>query len=247
MLEDDVARQGWHIAAQARPARFQVMGERCSGTNFVKRLIGRNSVLTPTEALGWKHGFPAMIAIPEDMAVICVVRDARDWALSVHARPWHCPPAMQRLAFSDFIRAEWASVADRARYFPQVAREGGLGQPLQADRNPLTGAPFPDLFALRRAKLEGLLSYRQRGCTLVFARFEAVRAAPEAFLKALHAGCDLGAPPDYRPVLKRLGNRFKPAVEARPSRPAQFPDADLDHLRAHLDLKQEAAFGYSYA
>lgn len=246
MLDEDVARHGWHIEARARPERFQVLGERCSGTNFVKRLIGRNSALTATETLGWKHGFPAMIAIPEDLAIVCVIRDARDWALSVHARPWHCPRSMQRLEFSDFIRAEWASVADRARYFPQVAREGGLGQPLQPDRDPMTGAPFPDLFALRRAKMAGLLSYGRRGCTLVFARFEAVRDAPQAFLAALHDAFGLGAPPDYRPVVKRLGTRFKPAAGARPAPPARFPHADLGHLRARLDLRQEAALGYSY-
>ncbi|SDY28979.1 hypothetical protein [Citreimonas salinaria] len=246
MLEDDVARQGWHIDARERAARFQVLGERCSGTNFVKRLIGRNSALTATEEMGWKHGFPSMIAIPEDLAVVCVVRDARDWALSVHARPWHCPPEMQRLAFRDFIRAEWTTVADRARYFPQVAREGGLGRPLQPDRDPMTGAAFPDLFALRRTKLAALLSYKRRGCTLVLARFEAVRDAPQEFLATLHDVLDLGLPPVYRPVVKRLGNRFKPAVEPRPSPPTRFPDTDLALLRARLDLRQEAALGYSY-
>lgn len=87
-----------------RPApgitRYQVFGERSSGINFVKRLIGRNMPLLPTEELGWKHGFPQMTAVPPDTLVVCVTRNAVDWARSMHAKPWHCTPEMQRRAFS---------------------------------------------------------------------------------------------------------------------------------------------------
>ncbi|WP_373488146.1 hypothetical protein, partial [Blastomonas sp.] len=51
-------------AASVPITRFQVLGERSSGTNFVKRLLGRNSTLRPTEDLGWKHRFPHAAAIP---------------------------------------------------------------------------------------------------------------------------------------------------------------------------------------
>ncbi len=154
------------------PKRVQVFGERASGTNFVKRLIGRNTALTPIEDLGWKHGFPQMIAVPEDVLVIAVVRDARAWALSMFARPWHTPPAMQRLDFPAFLRADYATIADRARYFPQIAAHGGLGQPLQADRHPLTGAVFPNILALRRAKLAGHLSLLVRTRPAALVRLE---------------------------------------------------------------------------
>jgi hypothetical protein len=61
--------------------------------------------MRPSDALGWKHGFAQALAIPADLAVICVTRNAADWALSMHAKPWHAVPALQALAFSDFIRA----------------------------------------------------------------------------------------------------------------------------------------------
>ena len=107
MIAQEFSSTGWQVH---RPAagitRYQVFGERSSGTNFIKRLIGRNTLLTPTEELGWKHGFPQMTAIPQDTLIVCVTRNAVDWASSMHAKPWHCPPEMQRLTFSDFIRAE---------------------------------------------------------------------------------------------------------------------------------------------
>lgn len=248
MIGHDFRRTGWQFTPTGTPPqRFQVFGERSSGTNFVKRLIGRNTPLTPIEALGWKHGFPQMTAIPRDVAVVCSVRDARNWSLSMHARPWHCPPAMQALPYDAFIRAEWATIADRKRYFPQVAELGGEGAPLQHDRHPVTGRAFTNLFALRRAKLAALLSYLRRDCTVVFCRMEAVQDAPETFLQALRSAFDLPAPEQgYRPVIKRLGSKFKPAVASRPETPETVPPVDLAFLRTQIDQDQETVLGYDY-
>jgi hypothetical protein len=244
----DLSETGWHIAPTGtRPTRYQVFGERSSGTNFVKRLLGRNSPLRPMEDLGWKHGFPHMTVIPPHVVVICVVRDARDWALSMHAKPWHCPPAMQALPFSEFIRAEWATIADRKRYFPQVAALGGEGAPLQHDRHPLTGRPFANLFALRTAKLHGFLSFKARGCSLVFTRLEDVQAAPEAFLSSVHDSFGLAAAEEpYRPVMKRLGSKFLPAVETRPETPKAMSAADLNFMLQYIDIDTENSLGYTY-
>ncbi len=228
------------------PKRVQVFGERASGTNFVKRLIGRNTALTPIEDLGWKHGFPQMIAVPEDVLVIAVVRDARAWALSMFARPWHTPPAMQRLDFPAFLRADYATIADRARYFPQIAAHGGLGQPLQADRHPLTGAVFPNILALRRAKLAGHLSLLVRTRPAALVRLESVQADPEGFLAALGTTLCLAPTTEYRPVIKRLGSRFRPAVDPRPAVPEEISPEDLDFLRSETDSAQEAMLGYRY-
>lgn len=248
MIGHDFRRTGWQFhATETPPQRFQVFGERSSGTNFIKRLIGRNTGLAPIEALGWKHGFPQMTAIPRDVAVVCCVRDARDWSLSMHARPWHCPAEMQALPYSAFIRAEWVTIADRRRYFPQVAALGGEGAPLQHDRHPVTGRAFANLFALRRSKLAALTSFFRRDCTVIFCRMEAVQHAPERFLEALRTGFDLPAPDEgYRPVVKRLGSKFKPATETRPATPDTVPQEDLAFLRSQVDHGQEAILGYDY-
>ena len=248
MALPDLSRTGWHIAATGTPAtRFQVFGERSSGTHFLRRLIARNSPLEPTEALGWTHGFPAMAAIPADTAIIAVVRRADDWSLSMHRKPWHTPPAMQRMPFDRFIRAEWLTIADRMRYFPQVAELGGVGEPLQSDRHPLTGLPFANLFRLRTAKLIGLLSFAARGCSYTLVQLEAVQARPEAFLAALLPA--LGQPafaPPLRPVVKHLGSKFKPSVRTRPATPAELAPTDLAFLREQVDPRLEERLGYRY-
>ncbi len=227
----------------AKVTRFQVLGERSSGTNFVKRLLGRNSALTPTEALGWKHAFPHARAIPSDLLVIGVVRRADDWLLSMHAKPWHCTAQMQSLAFSDFIRAPWQTIVDRPRYFDGAREAGDVGQPLMHDRHPLTGEAFANLLALRSAKLGGLLSYTARECNFVMLRLEDVTADPHGFLDRLAPAGWTGT---LRPVVKRLGAKFKPAVAERPKTPDAMPDKDRDWLCAQIDAAQEAQLGYVY-
>ena len=223
------------------------MGERSSGTNFVKRLIGRNTGLEPSEVLGWKHAAPMMLAIPADLTVICTFRAADAWALSMHAKPWHCTPAMQRLEFSDFIRAPWETIIDRPRYFPWADGPEYRCQPLQADRHPVTGEMYRNLFQLRSAKLSALLGFAQRHPSCIFVRLEAVQAAPEDFLGELAA--QLAVPGElapYRPITKRLGSRFKPAVEGRPATPPEMARDDSDWMRGELDVQLEAAIGYRY-
>ncbi|MBU2962200.1 hypothetical protein KO516_15540 [Citreicella sp. C3M06] len=248
MISEAFPETGWQIAHDGGAiTRFQVFGERSSGTNFVKRLLGRNTALVPTEALGWKHALPHMTAIPADTAAVCVIRHAEDWARSMHAKPWHCPPQMQALEFADFLRAEWATIADRERYFPPLKTIGGVGQPLQLDRHPLTGLPYANLFALRRAKIEGLLSFLNRGCTMILCRLEAVQGAPRDFVAAIEQSLALPpAPQGFRPVTKRLGARFVPSVAPRPATPPQLSKNDLTFLRSQIDLGTEAALGYLY-
>ncbi|SEP54940.1 hypothetical protein [Thalassovita taeanensis] len=248
MIPADFATPGLHIASNGTPpTRFQVLGERSSGTNYVKRLLGRNTPLRPTEALGWKHGPPHALAIPADLIVIVAVRHAAHWARSMHAKPWHTPAAIQQLTFSDFIRAPWHTIIDRERYFQPEARLGILGQPLQLDRDPATGLAYDDLFALRQGKLRGHLSFANRGCSFVLVRMETAIADPAGFLEQMRQTFALPTPDGpLRPVVKRLGSKFKPAIEPRPETPAILSSDDMAFLRGRLDLSQEQALGYSY-
>ncbi len=248
MISEDFADTGWQIVHDGSPVtRYQVFGERASGTGFIDRLLGRNTALASTEALGWKHALPHMTVIPEDTAAICVIRHAEDWARAMHARPWHCPPAMQELEFSAFLRAEWATIADRARYFPQAMALGGAGRALQCDRHPLTGLPYANLFQLRRAKIEGLLSFFNRGCTMILCRLEAVQGAPRDFVAAIEKRLSLPASPEgFHPVTRRLGARFLPAIDPRPATPPKLSDTDRTFLHSQLDLGREAELGYRY-
>ena len=250
MAQTQFAKTGFlaRIAPKATITRFHVLGERSSGTNFTKRLLGRNTDLTPTEALGWKHGFPHALAVPPDLLVIAMVRRADDWARSMHTKPWHCSPEMQAMGFSDFLRAQWDTYVDRPRYFDGAARLGILGQPLQHDRHPITGKRFANMFALREAKLAGLFSYMERDCNFILLRMEETTKTPETVLDAILKAIDRPAnDAEFRPVFKRLGAKFKTAEGIEhPETPPEISPEDHAFLSGAVNTAQEKALGYVY-
>lgn len=240
------ADTGLHFASNGvAPRGFHVVGERSSGTNFIKRILGRNTPLNPTERLGWKHGHPHGLAIPATLVVVVAVRNPVDWVRSMFAKPWHAVPALQALGFSDFIRAPWHSVLDHPRYFSTLLLGDNIGQVLQLDRDPMTGLPYANLFALRRGKLAGHLSYANRGCSFCLVRMEEAATNPDRFIASFRAAFDI--PPldgPVRPVLRRLGAKFIPAVEGRPVPPDRLSPEDLEFLHAETDPAIEALLGY---
>ncbi|MAM60140.1 hypothetical protein [Maritimibacter sp. UBA3975] len=227
------------------PDHLQVFGERSSGTNFVNRLLAKNSALTPVDHYGWKHGFAQMTGVGARALIVGVARDPLAWARSMYAKPWHCPPEMQALDFPAFLRAEWRTVIDRKRYFPQSGERGTVGTPLQQDRHPITGAAFANLAQLRSFKAAYLLGLRMRGVNLVLCRLEAVQADPEAFVVAVSEAFDLPPVAAYAPVTKRLGSRFLANVENRPDPPEVVSPDDRAFLAKELDTRIESAWGFA--
>lgn len=228
------------------PETFQVLGERSSGTNYVTTVLKRNLPLEPDEVLGWKHGFAQMLAVPRRMLVVAVVREAFAWTRSMHAKPWHVPEEMQRLSYSDFIRAPWKTTVDRHDYFALGKGDGRIGAPLQPDRDPITGRPFANLVALRNAKAAALLGFANRDCHFAMLRLEVLQADPEQVLGALAARFRLTPPAAFRPVTRRLGSRFAAKVDPRPAPPAEIGPEDRAFILSELDTGQEARLGYRY-
>jgi len=227
---------------------YQVLGERASGTNLVRKLIQQNIKVMRTEGLGWKHGFPTMVAIPRNMIVVCAFRNAADWAISMYKRPWHAHPDMQALGFRDFLRAEWRSIVDRPSDFETLHREiDAKGMVLQYDRHPLSGRPFENLFTLRRAKMAAVLGMMNRECHVALVQLEAVQKDTPGFLAAFRDAYGLEAKQEHvRTPTRRLGTNFKPSVRNRAQPPKTLSGEDATFMMSQLDLPNEAALGYRY-
>lgn len=235
-----------HASISGRPSRFQVLGERSSGTNYVSTLIKRNLPLTKSEELGWKHGFLHAPALSPALLVVGVVRNPISWVLSMYAKPWHTSASMQSMPFSEFIRSKWDSRLDRADYFGLEPTDPRLGQPLWPDRNPLTGEMFEDVFALRSAKVSGLFAMTQVAPNMVITRFEDVLGHEETWLAGLLKACHLDPTGEFRGINRRLGSRFKAKVSERPQIPKQISDEDRRFMLDRLDLEQESRLGYEF-
>ncbi|MCG7492015.1 hypothetical protein [Thalassobius sp. Cn5-15] len=231
---------------------FQVFGERASATNLVRKLIDKNLNIVRTESLGWKHAAPHMVAIPRDFLMVAVVRNAEPWALSMHKRPWHLDPQNQAYTFGTFLRSQWRGIVDREADFEEVVGEmtgQTEGLELQFDRHPITGRAFENLFDLRNVKMATLLGMLNRDCNILLVRAETVQNDPEAFIEWVKTNLDLSMRrPFFKPVNRRLGNRFNLSVslEERGETPVVLSPEDRAYMLSKLDLEQEASLGYHY-
>jgi hypothetical protein len=252
VIPDEFRQTGRFVkrAGDAPLDQFQVLGERASATNLVRKIIDKNVELQRTEALGWKHATPHMVAIPRGLLSVCVVRNAESWALSMHKRPWHSDPAMQRLGFSDFLRHPWHGIVDRAADFEQIhpeIRDRVDGLELQYDRHPITGLPYRNLFELRNVKMAAMLGMLNRDCNVLLVKAEVVQADDVAFAAWMLEDFDLPLRGErIKGVRRRLGNRFKRTEDVGET-PARMSDEDRAYMLSQLDMEQEAALGYAYA
>lgn len=222
-------------------ARFQVYGERCSGTNFLIRLMERNVTSAAfTEAFGFKHWFvPEALALPDDTLGLVIAREPREWLQSLHEKAWHHPPEVAALPFSDYVRREWVCLWDD--HWLGVGPDDPLWMTeMMHERHPGTGARVRDALEMRRLKAESFAALGDRSPAFAALRYEDLKRDPEGFLRALGAwGIERGP---YEAIRTYKGDGDRPYVpKARPP----LSEADEAWLRARLDREAEALLGYA--
>ncbi len=227
-----------------------VFGERNSGTNYVNSLIMKNCVSRNMRGLynaqnkidfGWKHGFPSVTSGPDDVLAIAVYREPIAWLHSLCRAPWHTAPHLRKLSFSQFIRSEWMSVIDDEGF--GIAQDDPLWRgELMADRDPMSGQRFANAMRLRNAKNRGFASIDTRFGNVLRVNYETVLANPEPFLNALCRTYGLVRLKTFDPIVH---DRATPARGVYQAKPVPFvSDADLEFIRAELDLETEHQLGY---
>lgn len=70
--------------------KFTILGERCSGTNFLEKAIIANFNLELTWEYGYKHFFGfSDYSNSDNVLFIGIVRDPIQWLLSLFKQPHH--------------------------------------------------------------------------------------------------------------------------------------------------------------
>ena len=221
-------------------ARFQIYGERCSGTNFLIKLMERNVVsATFTEEFGFKHWFvDEDLVLPADTLGLVVAREPRAWLQSLHEKAWHHPPDIAELPFSDYIRHEWQCVWDD--HWLGVGPDDPLWMTeMMHERHPVTGERVENALAMRRLKAENFAALGRRSPAFAVLRTEDLQRDPRGFLDALSAWGIACGP--YAPITSYKGEgdaRYVPKARPPPS------DADEAWVRRTLDPASEALLGY---
>lgn len=83
--------------------KVQICGERCSGTNYLQKLLQDNFHVDIVWEMGWKH-FPKRARPGRDIYVICITRNVHDWVGSMLKHRHHIPQGVK-----DPLRTPWTN------------------------------------------------------------------------------------------------------------------------------------------
>ena len=136
-----------------------VLGERCSGTNYLVQLILTNfnvDVLNTQVTYGLKKHFFTTIEQENNLYLkspntlfICIVRNPIDWMNSLFRDGWFLPPKMKnsdKVHYRNFLNNQFYSIFNSWQH-------GIPGKEIMADRHPDTNKRYRNVFEARYTKI----------------------------------------------------------------------------------------------
>ncbi len=225
--------------------RFQMFGERRSGTNFVRELVQTNFNVQTTWRFGWKHGIPHFPVLPKRCLFVVVVRDPFDWAVSLFNGAYEAHPVVKNRDFDAFLREEWVGQFRPAKspwhkvgydFDPSVGR----GEELQLDRHPIEGRRFKSIFEMRSVKYRSFLGLLERDVNVAIIRFEDALNKPQAVCKKISNTFGLKLR-GFSPVVGHVGPK---GLRKGLNRVSELTDHQRAYIFAQLDNDLEHRFGY---
>lgn len=174
--------------------QFAILGERCSGTNYLEHLIKANFDLKYTQAFGHKeytnklahkHFFQFSNNYNDDECdtclFICIVRDPIEWLCSLYDNPYHISKWMKSKGWESFLSFPFYSMYDDPEIDGKLYRKERMG-----DRHIYTHNKYINVFQARSTKCKFLMEdfpNLVKNCT--FVNYEYIRDNPKEFVDNL--------------------------------------------------------------
>ena len=231
---------------------FHLMGERCSGTNFVSQLMNNNFTLNYSHRYGHKHFIPwinpnhldhrtsftldsigaeSYYKDSESCLFIVIVRDPYDWLRSFYKHPYHVSSDLTG-SFSTFIHHQW-----RCTDPDSIS--------LNDNYNPWTNQQFKNVLELRKYKYLNYLNVRNFVKNYLFIRYEDVRDDQIGFLNFLKERYRLNLKDQMRVIDERVS--WKKENRKIPFQKKQYfipLGRDMDWMNNQIDWDLEHVIGY---
>jgi len=162
--------------------RFALIGQRCSGTNFVEHLMKKNFpncrfyVTDNVKDTPHKHHWPKIDGTTDfpflhfdSCLFVLVVRNPYDWlsSLFIHSELMF---AMRRKNFSTFLRCQARHVFEDRRFDTHF----GTNNP-----------PFSNILAMRNYEIANFLEAGKRVKNFAVVSYDTVNSDPEGFIEYL--------------------------------------------------------------
>lgn len=137
----------------AKITKFTILGERCSGTNYLESLIKKNFDLQLTWKYGHKHFFGfSDYSDSDDTLFIGIYRNLLDWLNSIYVERYHLADHLRHqngCTPDDFLVRECFSYRDKKQTYTG-------DNEIMEDRNIYTKKRYKNILELRFTKLKFL-------------------------------------------------------------------------------------------
>lgn len=182
-------------------SQFQVYGERCSGTNYIIRLLERNLTSAKfTELFGFKHWFvDDSLTLPDDVLGIVVTRNSYDSLRSLHEKQWHTHPSLRGLPLEDFLQTEWHCIWDD-EFWGVDECDPRWKKEMAHERDPRTGERFENVCRMLEAKFRNWKALMKRSKNAFHVDYDVARRDPEQFLQEISSTFGIKTTYDFVPV-----------------------------------------------
>lgn len=162
---------------------FNIKGERCSGTNYLQKLVETNlNIPYIQEDVGWKHGFLNLhnhnLSHSNAHLTIIIFRNVFDWLRSFYLTPHHLQSAkagiwQENISFSDFIRMRTHQL-DR------------FGSELITERHPFLLTRPENIFELRKWKIVHFSHLKNVLPNVYYVKYEDLIERPKEIVKEIN-------------------------------------------------------------
>ena len=252
-LHASIFENPYNLRSEDTIERFHLLGERCSGTNFLTVLMKENfPLITRSFEYGHKHFIPWLdVTNPstvmqytdlesqdffknsENCLFIFIVRNPYDWVRSLFIHRHHIPQELLS-NFTTFLCSPWFTKDPSVKNLRYCENQ-----------NPETKEPFQNVLELRRYKILNFLKVRNYVNNYLFVRYEDLKNSPEEFIAFLIENYNLPkqeeivAPTEYiYPCATSNGTPFKE------KKYFDFTLSELDFFENHIDWQVEQLMGY---
>lgn len=209
-------------------SRVTILGERCSGTNYLELLLNQNfNIKTEVDEKHW-HINPNNINYSDSNLYIIMARNVYDFLRSLYIQRHHVPSRIFRKNFSQFIRTEWYSIRS--------------GVDFRNDWNPRTKEHYSNILKMRSGKYKHWFDLQGVVPNFYYINYEELRSDHEFILTSISEkfnipliGREIVNVNTYKKTSETYKKKTYPPIKA----------GDLNYINEQLDWNMEQKLGYS--
>ena len=228
--------------------KFVILGERCSGTNFLEAALTQNFDITYTSEYGSKHFFcnNNYTTAREDIVFIGIVRNPIYWLNSFSKELYHIPSVNKPLR--NFLFNEFYSVFDEQQNKKPMMDfnifSNNVSEPINPkDLNYLNGNKYKNIFEMRKLKnhyLMNIMPCKVKNYILI--NYESLLYNYDATLNNLQTKFDIVKKNDTYVKIKNY--KKSDTYNFKQQRLITFKNELIQIIWENLDTCQESVLGY---